>query len=77
MGFKDRFVQFMRGTSGRLARVGLGVALITAGLLVGGTAGIGLAVLSVMPIGSGVTGVCPLGPAFGVDFRGRPRDRCA
>jgi hypothetical protein len=70
---KQRFVQFMRGGTGRLARVGFGAALLTAGLLLGGAAGAALAIFSVMPIASGLTGFCPLGPLFGVDFRGRER----
>jgi len=74
MSPKDRFVSFMRGGSGRIARVLLGIVLLTVGLvLVGGTAGTVLAIFSAIPIASGVTGFCPLGPLFGVDFRGRER----
>ncbi len=74
MSAKDRFVEFMRGGSGRVARVVLGLVLLTIGLvLVGGTAGAVLAIFSAVPIASGVTGFCPLGPLFGVDFRGRER----
>lgn len=77
MSIKQRFVEFMRGTSGRLARIGLGAVLLTLGLVViGGGWGVALAIFSVMPIASGVTGICPLGPLFGVDFRGRERS-CA
>jgi hypothetical protein len=70
---KQRFVTFMRGTSGRLARIGFGAVLLLTGLLLGGVAGTALAIFSAMPIASGVSGVCPLGPLFGVDFRGRER----
>lgn len=71
---KDRFVCFMRGRSGRLARAGLGVALIAAGLLlVGGTAGAIVAAFGLVPIASGATGICPLGPLFGTDFHGNVR----
>jgi hypothetical protein len=74
MSAKDRFVEFMRGGSGRVARVMLGLVLLTIGLaLIGGTAGAVLAIFSAVPIASGVTGFCPLGPLFGVDFRGRER----
>jgi hypothetical protein len=74
MSAKDRFVEFMRGGSGRVARVVLGLVLLTIGLaLIGGTAGAVLAIFSAVPIASGVTGFCPLGPLFGVDFRGRER----
>lgn len=71
---KDRFVCFMRGRSGRLARAGLGVALIAAGLLaLGGTAGAIVAAFGLVPIASGATGICPLGPLFGTDFHGNVR----
>jgi hypothetical protein len=71
---KQRFVEFMRGPSGRVARLGLGVVLLAGGLLLGGTAGTALAIFSAMPIASALIGFCPLGPLFGVDFRGCERD---
>jgi hypothetical protein len=76
MTIKQRFVEFMRGGSGRLARIGFGLTLLALGVFViGGTAGTILAIFSAMPIASGVTGFCPLGPLFGVDFRGRERSQ--
>lgn len=76
MSPKEKFVEFMRGTSGRLARVAFGAVLLAVGLLVGGVVGTAMAIFSVMPFASGLTGVCPLGPLFGVDFRGRERVQC-
>jgi hypothetical protein len=71
---KDRFVCFMRGRSGRLARAALGITLIALGLFaIGGTAGTIVAAFGLVPIASGATGVCPLGPLFGTDFRGNIR----
>ncbi len=71
---KDQFVQFMRGTSGRLVRGALGLSLIAVGLVaIGGTVGTVVAAFGLVPVASGVTGICPLGPVFGVDFRGRER----
>ena len=70
---RQHFVEFMRGTSGRLARIVLGAVLLAVGLLIGGVPGAAVAIFSFMPIASGVSGVCPLGPLFGVDFRGRER----
>jgi hypothetical protein len=71
---KDRFVCFMRGRSGRVARAALGLTLIAVGLLaIGGTAGTIVAAFGLVPIASGATGVCPLGPLFGTDFRGNVR----
>ncbi len=75
---KQRFVEFMRGTSGRLTRGALGLSLIALGLLlIGGTAGSVVAAFGLLPLASGATGICPLGPAFGVDFRGRERSGSA
>ncbi|HKJ35908.1 MAG TPA: DUF2892 domain-containing protein [Solirubrobacterales bacterium] len=44
--------------------------------VIGGGPGAAVAIFSVMPMASGITGICPLGPLFGVDFRGRERS-CA
>jgi len=73
-GAKGRFVCFMRGARGRAARVVLGLLLIAVGLLaIGGTGGAVMAAFGLVPIGSGATGICPLGPLFGTDFRGNVR----
>ena len=71
---KDRFVCFMRGVRGRAARGLLGAALIATGLLlIGDTAGAIVAAFGLVPIASGATGICPLGPLFGTDFHGNVR----
>jgi hypothetical protein len=75
---KDRFVCFMRGARGRVARGGLGAALIALGVIaIGGTAGTIVAAFGLVPIASGATGICPLGPLFGTDFRGNARGTSA
>ncbi|BDT85940.1 DUF2892 domain-containing protein [Nocardia cyriacigeorgica] len=67
-------VEFMRSTAGRLARIAAGIVVIAAGLLlVGGTAGIVVAIIGLVPIAAGVFNFCLLGPVFGVDLQGRPR----
>ncbi|MDP2328560.1 MAG: DUF2892 domain-containing protein [Dehalococcoidia bacterium] len=54
-------VSFMNGPIGRLARIGLGVALIAVGLgVVGGTGGMILAAVGLVPIALGVSGRCLL-----------------
>lgn len=54
-------VSFMNGPIGRLARIGLGVALIAVGLaVVGGTGGTILAAVGLVPIALGISGHCLL-----------------
>jgi len=73
-GARGRFVCFMRGARGRAVRAVLGLVLIAVGLLaIGGTGGTAVAVFGLVPIASGATGICPLGPLFGTDFRGNIR----
>ncbi|MCB1248351.1 MAG: DUF2892 domain-containing protein [Acidimicrobiales bacterium] len=51
----------------RIARVVIGVALIGVGLaVVGGTGGIVLAVVGLIPLVTGAVGTCPLYSVFGV-----------
>ena len=59
------FISFMQGTWGRLLRVILGLALIYVGLVVvGGTAGIIIAVIGIVPMVMGVWGPCLIGFVF-------------
>lgn len=56
-------IQFMNSVWGRAARVILGLALIWYGLFVlGGTAGVIVAVIGLIPIGLGLAGRCVLEP---------------
>lgn len=58
-------IDFMQGTAGRVLRVILGLVLIYAGLtVVGGTVGIIIAVIGLLPIAMGVWGPCLLGFVF-------------
>ncbi len=61
----NTIISFMQGYAGRALRVGLGLALIYVGLSVlGGTLGIILAVIGIVPIAMGVWGPCLLGFVF-------------
>jgi hypothetical protein len=60
-----KFLMFMNTTSGRWIRVIGGVALIGGGVALGGVAGTALAAFALLPIATGVFGVCPVNPLFG------------
>ena len=64
-----RFLNFMNTPSGRGIRIGGGLALVAAGLVLGGGPGAALAVFAVLPIATGVFGVCPINPLFGQPLR--------
>lgn len=58
-------IDFMQGTFGRGLRVLLGLVLIYLGLaVIGGTAGIIVAIVGVLPVVMGVWGPCLLGFIF-------------
>ncbi|MDA8067919.1 MAG: DUF2892 domain-containing protein [Actinomycetota bacterium] len=67
------FVSFMGSPAGRGVRIVAGGAMIAAGLAIGGTGGIILAVVGVVPLAAGALNLCLFAPALGCDLRGRPR----
>lgn len=65
------FVNFMASTTGRIARIVAGIALIALGLLVvKDTAGIVVAVVGVLPLAAGVFDFCVFAPLFGRPLSG-------
>lgn len=65
------FTSFMSNTAGRAVRIIAGLALIVIGLAsVGGTGGVILAVVGLVPLGAGVANVCLFGPLLGSDLHG-------
>ena len=58
-----RTVRFMNGTAGRSARVLAGLALIIGGIAAGGTGGLVLAVIGVIPLAAGAARRMPGGAA--------------
>ncbi|NNJ62420.1 MAG: DUF2892 domain-containing protein [Dactylosporangium sp.] len=54
---------------GRIARVVVGIALIVAGLAAGGVGGTVLVVVGLVPVATGVAGICLLGPLLGGSLR--------
>jgi hypothetical protein len=64
--------KFLASTYGRLARSIAGVALILVGLLtLGGTAGLILAMVGVVPLAAGVFDFCLFAPLFGAPLSGK------
>ena len=67
----SRLGQFLASSAGRLTRIVAGVALIAGGLLaVGGTAGIALAAIGLVPLLAGAFDVCLFSALFGGPFSG-------
>lgn len=64
------FSRLMAGPFGRLARAGLGVAIIGTGMLVGGTTGLIVGALGLVPIAAGTFNLCPVAPLWGGHFFG-------
>ncbi len=71
------FIKFMASTAGRVTRVVAGLALIAWGLLgIGGTAGIVVAVIGLVPLLAGLLDFCVFAPLFGAPLSG-PQIRSA
>lgn len=64
-----QFLSFMNTPAGRAIRVVAGLLLVAVGLLVGGGLGLALAAFAVLPIATGVFGVCPVNPLVGQPMR--------
>jgi hypothetical protein len=67
-----RFLDFMSTGPGRVIRVAVGLALMTTGALLGGGR-LALAAAGLLPLATGVLGVCPISPLFGRSWRGNTR----
>jgi hypothetical protein len=65
------FITFMASTAGRITRLVAGLALIAWGLLgLGGTAGLVVAVIGVLPLLAGLVDFCVFAPLFGAPLSG-------
>jgi hypothetical protein len=70
-GNTNAFTRFMASGYGRLTRLGMGVAFITAGLtLAPAPAGKAIAAFGLVPIAAGALDLCPVAPLWGGHFRG-------
>jgi hypothetical protein len=66
-----RFARWMASGRGRTPRIVLGLALIAFGIYLQSPWGIVIAILGVVPLGSGLDNFCLLGPLFGGVVDGR------
>ncbi len=67
------FINFMNSAAGRAIRIVAGLALILIGLVaIGGTGGIIVAVIGLVPLGAGAANVCIVGKLFGADSDRQP-----
>lgn len=60
----------MATSLGRGVRVVLGIVLILIGIAVGGSAGLLVGVVGLVPIAAGVANVCLIAPVIGAPFHG-------
>lgn len=64
-------VRWMSTGMGRWARIVLGLALLAIGYLMGGTWGVVVAVVGLVPILAAALNVCLFAPLFGAPLSGR------
>jgi hypothetical protein len=64
------FAKFMASWTGRGLRIAIGLALITYGIMSGGTLGYILAVVGLLALATGAFNVCVIAPLLGAPFSG-------
>ncbi|MEZ5340445.1 MAG: DUF2892 domain-containing protein [Acidimicrobiales bacterium] len=64
------FARFMASPVGRIVRIVAGIAIIAAGLNMGGTGGTILAIVGALPLLTGIANVCVLAPILRGPFKG-------
>jgi len=66
------FVKFLASPAGRVVRAVAGIVLIAWGLLgLGGTTGIIVAVIGIVPLAAGLFDFCVFAPLFGAPLSGQ------
>ena len=66
-----KFAAYLAGTIGRWARIVLGAALVTIGVLTGGAVGIIVALVGLVPVGLGMSNRCLISRAIGAPWKGQ------
>ena len=64
-----KFLSFVNTPTGRAIRIGGALVVLAVGLVLGGWLGTALVVFSVLPLATGVFGVCPVNPLVGQPMR--------
>jgi hypothetical protein len=66
----NAFIRFMASPAGRILRIVAGSAIVVSGLLVtGGSNGMLIAAIGLLPILTGAFNICVIGPLFGKALR--------
>ncbi len=65
------FARFMSEPAGRIIRVVAGLVLVGLGFLIGGTTGVVVGLVGLVPIAAGAFNFCLVGPLVGGYFSGR------
>ena len=65
------FARFMSTPTGRIIRAVAGLVLVGLGFFIGGTTGIVVGIVGLVPIAAGLFNVCLIGPLIGGYFDGR------
>ena len=65
-----KFAAGMAGPAGRIARIVIGAALVVAGVLIGGTVGVIVGLIGLVPVGLGISNRCIISKAIGAPFKG-------
>lgn len=65
------FARFMSEPIGRIIRAVAGVVLIAVGIVIGGTTGLVVGIIGLVPLAAGVFNFCLIGPLVGGYFSGR------
>jgi hypothetical protein len=66
-----KVVRLMNSASGRGARIVAGLALIAAGVAIGGIGGLVVALVGVVPLAAGAAGACLAAPLLHAPVRAR------
>lgn len=64
-----KFLSFMSTPTGRVIRVIMGIAIIAIGFAIGGTAGWIVSAFGLLPLLTGIFGLCPINPLVGRPIR--------